>query len=158
MTAAIPSRAASYFNPFRLSTYLLILFCAGHTWGALLSTPHFSDASDAVVHAMRSVHYNVQAFDDTWFGFYLGFGWLNSVFFLFSAVVTWFLGGLTRCEQRAVAPIIWALFFSYAACAGLSWAYFFFPPGIFSTLIATLLALESFKTLQSGTAKGQVAE
>src|SRR5215471_952800 len=157
MTAGVPTRAARYFNPFRLATYLLVLFCAGHTWGALLSTSHFSDASDAVLHAMQSVHFKVQTFDVTWFGFYLGFGWLDSVFFLFSAAVTWFLGGLTRCEQRALAPIIWALFLSYVACAGLSWAYFFFAPGIFSTLIAVLLARESFRTLQPASAKGQVA-
>jgi hypothetical protein len=139
---------AKYFNPFRLTTYLLILFCAGHTWGALLSNPHFGPGGDAILHAMKSVHFQVQGFERTWFGFYMGFGLTVSIFFVFSAAMTWFLGGLVRCEQRALAPLTWALFLSYLVNTVLSWTYFFPAPGIFSTLIAVLLGYECLKTLR----------
>ena len=139
---------ARYLNPFRLATYLLILYCAGHTWGALLSTPHFGLGADAVRHAMKSVHFQVQGSDNTWFGFYFGFGLTVSIFFLFSAAMTWFLGGLVRCEQRALAPLTWSLFLSYAASTLLAWTYFFPAPGIFSTLITGLLGYECLKTLR----------
>jgi hypothetical protein len=146
-----------YFNPFRLATYLLILYCAGHTWGTILSTPHFGEASDAVAYAMKSVHFNVQGFECTWFGFYVGFGLLVSIFFLCSAAVTWFLGGLARSEQRGLAPITWALFLSYLASAVIAWAYFFVAPGVFSTLIAALLGFQCLKTIQPELANKRVA-
>lgn len=139
---------AKYFNPFRLTTYLLVLYCAGHTWGALLSTPRFGTGSDVVFHAMKSVHFQAQGFERTWFGFYFGFGLLVSIFFLFSATMTWFMGGLVRCEQRALAPLTWALFLSYAASSVLAWTYFSPTPGIFSTLISALLGFEAFKTVR----------
>jgi hypothetical protein len=135
-----------YFNGFRLSSYLLVLFCAGHSRGALLSTPHFGPEADAVLSSMKSVHFVAQHANDTWFGFYLGFGWLVSVFFLFSAVVTWHLGGLQSAdERRAMAAIIWALFLSYAASSYLSWTYFFIAPGVFSTAVAAILGFECLK-------------
>jgi len=138
-----------YFNGFRLSSYVLVLFFAGHTWGALLSVPHFGPAADAVLTEMKSVHFLAQNSNDTWFGFYLGFGWLVSVFFLFSAVVTWHLGGLEREEQRAMAPIVWALFLSYVVSAYLSWTYFFVAPGVFSIAVAALLGFECLKILKA---------
>jgi hypothetical protein len=140
-----------YFNGFRLSSYLLVLFCAGHTWGALVSVPHFGPEADAVLTSMKSVHFLAQNSNDTWYGFYLGFGWLVSVFFLFSAVVTWHLGGLQRRDQRAMAPIVWALFLSYAASTYLSWTYFFVAPGLFSTAVAAILGFECLKILKAGT-------
>src|SRR5262249_494188 len=139
---------ARYLNPFRLATYLLTLYCAGHTWGALLSTLHFGLGADAVRPATNSVHFQVQGSASTWFGFYFGFGLSFPIFFLFSAEMTWFLGGLVRCEQRALAPLTWALFLSYAATTVLAWTYFFPAPGTFSTLIAGLLGYECLKTLR----------
>lgn len=148
---------ARYFNPFRLATYLLILYCAGHTWGALLSTPHFGQASDAVFRAMKSVHFQAQGADSTWYGFYMGFGLMVSVFFLFSAAMTWFMGGLVRCEKRALAPLIWGLFLSYIANTVLAWAYFFPAPIIFSTLISALLGFEALKTVRPAPARKRAA-
>src|SRR5262249_40945287 len=86
--------AARYLNPLRLAAYTLVLFCFGHSMGALIHTPSFGAPSDAVWAAMRAVHFRCQTADCTWFGFYEGFGWLVSVFFLFAAAVAWFLGGL----------------------------------------------------------------
>ena len=141
-----PGISARYLNPFRLTTYLLILYCIGHTWGALLSTPHFGAAADAVLSSMKSVHFTVQGFGRTWFGFYFGFGLFDSIFFLLSAAITWFLGGWVPARQRTLAPFIWALFLSQAAGAVLAWTYFFTAPGVFSTLISALLGFEALKS------------
>jgi hypothetical protein len=73
-----------------------------------VSTPHFGSASDAVLSAMRSVHFLASGSECTWYGFYLGFGYQVSIFFLFSAFVTWFpwfLGGRSLPEQLAWAPV-----------------------------------------------------
>jgi hypothetical protein len=42
-------QASRYLNPLRLSAYFLVLYCVGHTRGALLSIPSFGPAGDAVL-------------------------------------------------------------------------------------------------------------
>jgi uncharacterized protein YndB with AHSA1/START domain len=140
--------AARYFNPLRLSAYLLVLYAMGHTTGALLSSPPFGPAADAVRSSMQSVHFQCQGSNCTWFGFYLGFGYLVSVFFLLSAGLMWFLGGLGPGERRRLLPLTWMLFLSQAAGAVIAWTWFFIAPQVFSTLVAALLGLECFRTMK----------
>jgi hypothetical protein len=128
-----------YLNPLRVTSALLVFFCAGHTLGALAQTPQFGTASDLVVSAMKSVHVDAMGARCTWWGFYLGFGYDVSIFFAFSAVLTWVLGGLARAEQRRLLPVAWALFLSYALTVPISIAWFFAVPIVFSTAIALLL-------------------
>ena len=134
-----------YLNPFRLTTLLLLLYCLGHTLGALVSAPQFGAESGAVMAAMKSVHFSANGSDCTWFGFYMGFGYDVSIFLLFSAVLTWFLGGLSLPDQRRWAPITWALFVTYTATAVLAATYFFAVAIVFSSLIAVLLGIQGIK-------------
>ncbi len=138
MTRGVFSR---YFNVYRLATYLLLFFAAGHTFGAVVQTPRFGLASDAVVAAMQSVVVHVQGASATWYGFYRGFGWQVSVFFLFSAILCWHLGGRSAAERRALAPVTWALFLSQVAGAVITWVYFFPVPIVCATLVAVLLGI-----------------
>ena len=138
-----------YLNPFRVTTLLLVLFFLGHTLGALAAAPQFGAASDAVVAPMRSVHFRVMGSDCTWFGFYLGNGYEASIFLLFSAVLTWFLGGLSRPDQRRWAPITWALFASYAATVVIAVRWLFPVPIVFSSLITILLGIECLRSLRA---------
>ena len=140
---------ARYFNPFWLTTYVLILYTIGHTWGALLSTPQSGAGSDAVLSSMRTVHFDVEGFDRSWYGFYFGFGLMDSIFFLFSAFVTWFLGGLDPQQQRALTSLTGALFITHLAGVVLVWSYFFTVPGIFQTAVAALLGFAWFKSMRS---------
>ncbi|MDB4955084.1 MAG: hypothetical protein JWO36_2653 [Myxococcales bacterium] len=135
------SLRSRYFNPFRLASYLLILFTIGHTLGAVIATPRFGSGSDAVVSAMKTVHVTAQSADCTWYGFYRGFGAMISIYFVFSIVLTWHLGGLSARDRRALAPVTWALFATYVGNAVIGWVYFFPTPQIFSTIIAVLLGL-----------------
>jgi len=137
-----------YVNPFRVASLLLALFCLGHTLGALVAPPQFGAASDAVVGPMRSVHFDVAGSDCTWFGFYLGNGYQVSIFLLFSAVLTWFLGGLGRADQRRWAPITWALFASYAGAAVAAVHWLFVVPIVFSSLITVVLGIECLRALR----------
>ena len=140
---------SKYLNPFRLTTLLLLLYCLGHTLGALVSTPTFGAESDRVMAAMQSVHFDASGSDCSWFGFYLGFGYDVSIFFLFSGVLTWFLGGMSRSDQRRWAPITWALFASYAATLVLAITYFFVVPIIFSSLITLLLGIQGIRIMRT---------
>ena len=127
-------------NPHRLASYVLVLYAIGHTAGALISTPKFGAAADAVATAMKSVHFDAQGFDDSWYGFYLGFGWFISLFLILSAVLTWYIGGLPTRERAGLAPITWSLCLSYGASAAIAWKYLFAAPILFSSIVTLLLA------------------
>ena len=130
---------ARYFNAYRLSAYVLLFYAVGHTLGAVAATPGFGAESDAVVSAMKTVHVAADGADCTWYGFYRGFGILVSVFFAFSAFLTWHLGGKNERERRAFLPVTWTLFLSYAASIPVTWVYFFAAPRFLSTVVAVLL-------------------
>jgi uncharacterized protein YndB with AHSA1/START domain len=140
-----PGLAARYLDPFRLATYVLILFFLGHTLGALVNIPSFGLQGDATLAAMRSVHFRCQTSDCTWFGFYVGFGLFVSIFFLASAAITWYLGGLDRARQRVLQPVAWTLFLAYAANTVVAWTYFFIAPQVFATLVAVLLGYQCLR-------------
>lgn len=134
-----------YFGPYRLATYLLVLFCAGHTAGGMLAQKSLGSESDAVFSSMKAVHFDFNGADCTWYGFWFAFGLMTSVFLLFSALVAWTLAGVSPNHWSMVAPIAWALFASHVCNAVLSWRYFFAGPGVFSTAIAALLGIGAFR-------------
>jgi hypothetical protein len=129
-----------YLSPFRLASYLLIVFCAGHTYGGMLSQKPIGPEADAVFSAMKSVHFDFNGSICTWYGFWFAFGLLASVFLLFSAVAAWQLDKVEPASWPAVSVIAWALVVSHACNAVLSWMYFFAGPGILATVVTLLLA------------------
>jgi hypothetical protein len=134
-----------YLNAYRLSTYLLLVFCAGHTIGGLFTPRSYGPEADAVLASMKSVHFPFNGADSTWYGFHLGFGLIVSVYLLLCAFITWYLGGLDAVERRPCLPIAWALSLSLALTAALSFRYFFPAPGVFASLAAVLLAIQCFR-------------
>jgi hypothetical protein len=105
----------------------------------LLSPPEFGPDSDRVVVAMRSVHLDAAGSDCSWWGFYLGFGYQVTIFFILSAIATWILGGLDHREQRRWSVLAWALFASHAASLIIAVRYLFIVPIVFSSAITALL-------------------
>jgi uncharacterized protein YndB with AHSA1/START domain len=149
-----PGLVARYFNPLRIATYLLVLYCLGHTAGALFNTPHFSPAADTVLESMRTVRFPVQGFERTWFNFFFGFGLIDSVFFLVSAAIAWFLGGRSAAERRALRPVTWTLFLAYGFSIGIILQDFFTMPLVFSTLITACFGLECWRVTRASPAHG----
>lgn len=149
-----PRFTARYFNPLRLATYLLVLYAFVHTAGALFNTPSFSPAADAVLASMRAVRFPVQGVERTWFNFWFGFGLIDSVFFVASATLAWFLGGRSVLERRAFRFVTWTLFLSYAASIPIILRDFFVGPLIFSTLITICFGIECWNATRSSPARG----
>jgi len=139
-----------YLGDYRVATYLLVLFCAGHTAGGMLEQKSLGPDSDAVFSSMKAVHFVFNGADCTWYGFWFGFGITVSVFLLLSAVVAWTLAGVKPAHWPSVSPIAWALFASHVAQAVLSWKYFFVGPGVFSTAIAALLGIGAYRRGRTG--------
>jgi hypothetical protein len=146
--------AARYFNPPRIAAALLVLYTMGHTGGALLNTPHFSPAADSVLASMRTVRFLASGVERTWFNFFFGFGLIDSVFFLVSAAIAWYLGGLSAAERRTVRPVTWALFLGYAASIPIIVLDFFAMPLVFSTLITACFGIECWRAARSAPARG----
>ena len=141
---------ARYFNVYRLAAYFSVFYTLGHTLGAVVATPNFGSESDSVVSAMKSVHVVSQGFDCTWYGFYRGMGGIVSLFFIFSTVMTWHLGGMTAGDRRAFASVTWALFLTWAASISIVWAYFFSLPIFFSTVITVLVGIGCIRDWKAG--------
>lgn len=137
-----------YFNLYRLAAYVLALYTLGHTLGAVVITPKFGPESNTVVSLMKSVHVDAQGTSCTWYGFYTGFGWFVSVFFILSVAVSWHLGGERNGERATLMPVAFALLLSHAAGTLIAWQYFFLAPRIFSSATTLLLG---FACVRDGT-------
>jgi hypothetical protein len=122
---------------YRISSVLLALFAAGHTFGFRQNNPEWG--ADAVPELMRSVQFTAQGFTRTYWDFFSAFGLFFSVFLLFAAVLAWLLGGLPAETLARVRGIAWALAVCFVAVTVLSWIYTFTTPIVLSTLITLCL-------------------
>ena len=78
---------------YRISSILLVLFAIGHTVGFSQIDPAWG--VDSLVQSMKSIHFNVNGADRTYWDFFFGFGLFVTVFMLFASVVAWQLGSLS---------------------------------------------------------------
>jgi hypothetical protein len=134
-----------YLSPYRIATYLLVLFFVGHTGGGMLSQKSLGPPSDAVFASMKAVHFTFNGADCTWYGFWFGFGLVVSVFLLLSAIVAWQLDKVAPAQWSAVSVIAWAFCAAHLVNAALSWKYFFAGPGTIGTAVALLLGIGAWR-------------
>jgi len=130
-----------YLSPFRIASYLLLVTFLGHTFGAMVAQRSFGPASDTVFASMKTVHFNFNGADATWYGFWFGFGLTISVLLLFSAILAWQLDKVAPAHWPSVAVIAWAFAATQFVSAILSWKYFFLGPAILSLAVAVLLTV-----------------
>ena len=129
-----------YLTPLRVASLLLVLFCALHSAGGMLSRASLGAASDAVFDSMQRVHFQFNGADCTWYGFWFGFGLTASAFLLLSAVIAWELERVPPSLWPQLRLLAWALVVSHIFNTVLAWKYFFAGPGVFGILITLLLA------------------
>jgi hypothetical protein len=122
---------------YRIASVLLVLFAIGHTLGFRQNNPEWG--TDAVLGLMRSIHFDAQGFNRTYWDFFSAFGLFFSVFLLFAAVLAWLLGRLPVETLARVRSIAWALAISFVAVTALSWRYAFTTPIVFSMVITVCL-------------------
>ena len=122
---------------YRIASILLLLFAIGHTFGFRQNNPEWG--VDTVLSAMRSIHFDAQGFNRTYWDFFSAFGFFFSVFLLFAAVLAWQLSNLPAETLARIRGIAWTLAICFAAVTALSLRYAFTTPIVFSTLIAVCL-------------------
>jgi hypothetical protein len=123
----------------RISSVITLLFAAGHTMGGLKYWSPMGD--NAVLQAMRTVHFDAMGANRSYLDFYLGFGYSLSVIPLMLAVLLWQLATLARTNALTVRPMIAVITLAVAACAVIAWRFILPVPALFSLVqLASLVA------------------
>jgi hypothetical protein len=122
---------------YRVAAVFLLLFAAGHTLGFRQSDPKWG--VDALLGSMRSIHFEVQGFNRTYWDLFVAAGLSVGVFYLFSAILAWQLGGLPAETLARTRVITWSFALCFAAITVVSWRYLFTLPILFSIVIAACL-------------------
>jgi hypothetical protein len=124
---------------YRIAAVLLILFALGHTLGFLSFKPPTAEGL-AVREAMNNVAFEFRGAKYTYGNFYKGFGLMITAYLVFSAFLSWHLGGLASAQPRSVGMLGWAFVVVQSTCLALSVAYFFLLPALFSSAVIVCLA------------------
>ena len=123
---------------YRISSVLLLLFAAGHTLGFRQIDPKWG--VDSLVQSMKSIHFNANGSDRTYWDFFVGFGLFVTVLMVFASIIAWQFGSLPSETLAAMRVSAWGFVVCFAVVAYLSWRYFFMVPVVFSIAILVCLA------------------
>jgi hypothetical protein len=74
---------------------------------------------------MRSIHFNANGSDRTYWDFFVGFGLFVTVLIVFASVVAWQLAGLSAETLAGMRITARGFVLCFAVVAYLSWRYFF---------------------------------
>jgi hypothetical protein len=122
---------------YRVASGLLVLFAILHTIGFRQTDPQWG--LDSMLTSMRAIHFDVGGFSRTYWDFYSGAGFTVGAFFLFAAVLTWQLAGLSQQTLRGMTLATWGLAILFVVIAALSWVYLFILPLIFASVVSLCL-------------------
>ena len=122
---------------YRIAAVLLLLFAVGHTLGFRQSDPTWG--VDALLGSMRSIHFNVQGFNRSYWDLFVAAGFSVGVFYLFAAILAWQLGGLPAATLALMRVTAWAFAVCFAIITVVSWRYLFIMPIAFSIVITICL-------------------
>jgi hypothetical protein len=123
---------------YRIAAGLLLLFAVGHTLGFRQSDPAWG--VDALLASMRSIHFDVQGFNRSYWDLFQAAGFSVGVFYLFAAILAWQLGGLPAASLAPMRGTLWAFALCFAAITVVSWRFLFILPIAFSIVITICLA------------------
>jgi hypothetical protein len=136
---------------YRIAAVLLLLFAVGHTLGFRQSDPAWG--VDALLASMRSIQFEVQGFNRTYWDLFVAAGFSVGVFYLFAAILAWQLGGLPPATLALMRGTAWAFALCFAAITVVSWRYLFILPIAFSIVITLcLIAAAWFSAKQASIA------
>ena len=93
---------------------------------------------------MRSIHFDVQGFNRTYWDLFVAAGFSVGVFYLFAAILAWQLGGLPAATLALMRGTAWAFPLCFAAITVVSWRYLFIIPIAFSIVITLCLTVAAW--------------
>ena len=122
---------------YRIAAVLLLLLAIGHTLGFRQTDPTWG--VDALLASMRSIHFEIQGFNRTYWDLFVAAGFSVGVFYFFAAILAWQLGGLPVATLAIMRGATWAFVLCFAAITVVCLKYLFAIPIFF--LIAITLCL-----------------
>jgi hypothetical protein len=131
----------------RLASIVSFIFALGHTFGGTKSWSPLGETPGLV--AMRTFQFQVGAVQRTYLDFYLGFGFMLSVFMLLQAVLLWQIAAIAKDDPRRARPLAGSILVAQLACGALCWRYIFVGPVVFSAAISICLAVAVYLTGRS---------
>jgi hypothetical protein len=134
----ILSRTMKASSLYRISSILLVIFAKGHTLGFRQIDPKWG--VDSLVQSVKSVHFNANGADRTYWDFFVGFGLFVTVLMLFTSIIAWQFGSLPSKTLAPMRVSASGFVVCFAVIAYLSWHYFFNVPVVFSIAIFLCLA------------------
>lgn len=133
---------------YRIAAVLLLLFAVGHTLGFRQSDPTWG--VDALLVSMRSIHFDMQGFNRTYWDFFVAAGFSVGVLYLFAAILAWQLGGLPGATLALMRGTTWAFALCFAVITVVSWRYLFIIPIAFSSVITLCLTAAAWLSARQG--------
>jgi hypothetical protein len=134
---------------YRIAAVLLLLFAAGHTLAFRQADPAWG--VDALLSSIRSIHFDVQGFNRTYWDFFVAAGLSVGVFYLFAAILAWQLGGLPVATLALMRGTRWAFALCFAAITVVSATYLFIIPIAFSFAITVCLTAAAWISAKEAT-------
>src|SRR3981189_1020184 len=122
---------------YRIAAVLLLLFSGRPTAGFRQSDPQWG--VEALLGSMRSIHFDVQGFNRTYWDLFVAAGFSVGVFYLFAAILAWQLGGIPAATLALMRGTAWAFALCFAAVTVVSWRYLFIIPIAFAIVITLCL-------------------
>src|SRR5258708_9351739 len=118
---------------YRIAAVLLLVFAVGHTLGFRQSDPRWG--VDTLLGSMRSIHFDVQGFNRTYWDLFVAAGFSVGVLYVFAAILSWQLGGLPAANLALLRGPGWAFALCFSVITVLSWRYPFVIPIAFSIVL-----------------------
>ena len=122
---------------YRAAAVLLLLLAVGHMLGFRQSDPQWG--VDALLSSMRSIHFDVQGFNRSYWDLFEAAGFSVGVFYLFAAILAWQLAGLPAATFAPMRGTAWAFALCFAAITIVCWRYLFTITIVFSFVITVCL-------------------
>lgn len=122
---------------YRVAAVVLLIFAAGHTFGFRQSDPQWG--VDALLAAMRSVRFEVQGFNRSYWDLFTAAGFCVGVFYFFAAILAWQLGGLSAEILANLRGMRWTFAICFVAITIVSCLYLFMLPIVFSVVTSVCL-------------------
>jgi hypothetical protein len=122
---------------YRTAAIILLLLTAGHTFG--FRTPDPNWGADSLIRSMQSLHFDALGSNRTYWDFFVGFGLVVSVFFVFAAILSWQFAGLAAKTLAQMRGPVWTLAIAFGVVTILNLRYFFILPVVCSALVFVCL-------------------
>ena len=126
----------------RITSLITLIFAVGHSLGGVDSWSPVGETE--VLKAMQTFRFDTGGVSRTYFDFYLGFGFLLSVYLLLQAVLLWQLATLAKTEALRIRPLLISFLLACIVSAGISWKFIFAVPAVSFAVIAAGLGLALF--------------